>query len=62
MDVITYPDEPHCLTFTAIGPRAPHPAATLKAFQDSDMSFRRHLKTMPKPIDAKLLKHVPALF
>jgi dienelactone hydrolase len=60
--VITYPGEPHCFAFYGSGPRAPHPAAALKAFQDSDMFFRRHLKTMPKPLDAKLLKHVPALF
>jgi dipeptidyl aminopeptidase/acylaminoacyl peptidase len=62
VDVMTYPGEPHCFAFYGSGPRAPHPAAALKAFHDSEMFFRRHLKTMPKPIDAKFVTHVPALF
>jgi hypothetical protein len=45
--------------FYGSGPRAPRPAAALKAFQDSDSFFRRHLKTKPKPIDPKLVKHTP---
>jgi hypothetical protein len=33
--------------------------AALKAFQDTDAFFRRHLNTKPKPIDPTLIAHVP---
>jgi dipeptidyl aminopeptidase/acylaminoacyl peptidase len=58
LEVITYPGEPHCFAFYGSGPRAPRPAAALKAFQDADTFFRRYLNTKPKPIDPKLVKHV----
>lgn len=58
LEVITYAGEPHCFAFYGSGPRSPRPAAALKAFQDADLFFRRHLKTKPKPLDPKLVKQV----
>jgi dipeptidyl aminopeptidase/acylaminoacyl peptidase len=58
VDVRTYPGEPHCFGFYGSGPRTPRPAAALKVFQDVDSFFRKYLKTMPKPIDPKLVDHV----
>ena len=59
LEIITYPGEPHCFAFYGNGPRAPRPAAALKAFQDTDMFFRRYLKTKPKPLDPRLVEHAP---
>jgi dienelactone hydrolase len=55
-DVITYPAEPHCFAFS---PQSPRPAVALKAFQDADAFFRKHVTTQPKPIDAALVTQVP---
>lgn len=59
VEVISYPGEPHCFAFHGSEPRTPRSAAALKAFQDTDSFFRRHLKTKPKPIDSGLVKHIP---
>jgi para-nitrobenzyl esterase len=56
LEVRTYPGEPHCFAFGS-PPRAAQ--AALKAFQDTDAFFRRHLNTQPKPIDPTLIDHVP---
>ena len=56
LEVRTYPGEPHCFAFGS-PPRAAQ--AALKAFQDTDAFFRRHLNTQPKPIDPTLIAHVP---
>ena len=56
-DVITYPGEPHCFAFN---PRSERPAVALKAFQDTDAFFRKHLPTTPKPIDKTLITEFPA--
>ena len=59
LEVVTYPGEPHCFAFYGSRQRTPRPAVALKAFQDADAFFRRHLNTQPKPIDAGLVEHVP---
>jgi acetyl esterase/lipase len=56
LDVIHYPGEPHCFCF--YGNR---PAAALKAFRDAEAFCRRYIKTMPKTIDARHVKQVPAV-
>ena len=56
LEVSTYPGEPHCFAFNSPPRSAP---AALKAFQDTDAFFRRHLNTQPKPIDPTLIAHVP---
>ena len=56
LEVRTYPGEPHCFAFGS-PPRAAQ--AALKAFQDTDAFFRRHLNTQPKPIDPTMIAHVP---
>jgi dienelactone hydrolase len=56
LDVITYPAEPHCFAF---GPQSPRPEVALKAFQDTDAFFRRHVATQPKPVDRTLITEVP---
>ena len=58
VQVITYPGEPHCFAF---GGRATSMASPLKAFQDMDAFFRRHIATQPKPLDATLVNQVPAV-
>jgi dipeptidyl aminopeptidase/acylaminoacyl peptidase len=52
LEVITYPGEPHCFAFFGDN----RPIAALKAFQDADAFFRRHLATKPKPIEPSLVK------
>jgi len=59
LEVITYAGEPHCFGFYGSGPRTPRPAAALKVFSDTDAFYRRYLPTKPKPIDPRLVKHVP---
>jgi hypothetical protein len=59
VDVRTNPGEPHCFGFYGSGPRTPRPAAALKVFQDVDAFFRKHLNTIPKSINPKLVDHVP---
>jgi acetyl esterase/lipase len=59
LEVITYPGEPHCFAFYGSGPRTPRPAAALKAFEDTDRFVRRYLHTQPRPLEPKLVKHVP---
>ncbi len=55
LEVSTYPGEPHCFAF---GSPPKSASAALKAFQDTDTFFRRHLNTQPKPIDPTLIAHV----
>lgn len=59
LEVITFAGEPHCFAFNGSGPGTPRPAAALKAFQDADAFFRRHLPTKPKPLDLSLVKLMP---
>ena len=40
VEVLTYPGEPHCFCFYGSGPRTPHPAAALKAYQDRRRLFQ----------------------
>jgi acetyl esterase/lipase len=58
LEVITYPGEAHCFAF---GSSARSASAALKAFQDTDTFFRRHLNTQPKPLDPTLTTHVPLI-
>ena len=58
VEVITYPGEPHCFAF---GARPASMASPLKAFQDMDVFFRRHIATQPKPVDAALISQVPVV-
>ena len=58
VQVITYPGEPHCFAF---GGPATSMASPLKAFQDMDEFFRRHVATQPQPVDAALVSQVPAV-
>ena len=58
LEVFTYPGEPHCFAFGS-PPRSA--SAALKAFQDTDTFFRRHLNTQPKPLDRTLITHVPLI-
>ena len=55
-EVVTYPGEPHCFAFR---PQAPRPAEALKAFNDVDAFFRRHVKTKPTPIEPSLVTAAP---
>ena len=57
LEVSTYPGQPHCFAFGS-PPRAAQ--AALKAFQDTDTFFRRHLNTQPKPIDPTLIAKYPS--
>ena len=59
LEVVTYPGEPHCFAFYGSGQRTPRPSVALRAFQDADVFFRRHLRTQPTPVDASLVEHVP---
>lgn len=56
VQVLTYPGEPHCFAFGGPSASATSP---VKAFQDMDAFFRRHVATQPKPIDATLVSQVP---
>ena len=56
LEVITYPGEPHCFAFGA--PPA-SVASAVKAFQDVDAFFRRHIATQPKPVDPRFVTHIP---
>lgn len=56
VEVLTYPGEPHCFAF---GGRSTSMASPVKAFQDMDAFFRRHIATQPKAIDAALVNQVP---
>ena len=56
LEVSTYSGEPHCFAFGSPPRSAP---VALKAFQDTDTFFRRHLNMQPKPIDPTLIAHVP---
>jgi dipeptidyl aminopeptidase/acylaminoacyl peptidase len=58
VQVITYPGEPYCFAF---GARATSAASPVKAFQDMDAFFRRHVATQPKPVDAALVSQVPVV-
>jgi acetyl esterase/lipase len=58
VEVVTYPGEPHCFAF---GARPTSMASPLKAFQDMDVFFRRHIATQPKPVDAALVSQVPVV-
>ena len=59
LEVITYPGEPHCFAFYGSGERTPRPAAALKAFLDTDRFVRRYLRTQPKQLDPRFVKHIP---
>jgi dipeptidyl aminopeptidase/acylaminoacyl peptidase len=58
VQVLTYPGEPHCFAFG--GPRT-SAASPVKAFQDMDAFFRRHVATQPKPVDPTLVTQVPVV-
>ncbi len=59
LEVVTYPGEPHCFAFYGGGPRTPRPAAALKAFEDSDRFVRKYLRTRARPLEPRLVKHLP---
>jgi dipeptidyl aminopeptidase/acylaminoacyl peptidase len=62
-EVLTYAGEPHCfcqgegLPFALLASATP--AASLKAFRDSEAFCRRHLATKPKALDSSLVRQVP---
>lgn len=55
LEVITYPDQPHCFAQMAYGSAA----AGLKAFEDSRAFFARYMKTQARPLPAALAPTVP---
>lgn len=69
VEVKTYPDQVHCFCDASGIPRrgdgsfartpASWPAAALKAFQDIDAFCRRHVRTVPKALDARLIRLEP---
>ena len=59
VEVLTYPGEPHCFCFYGSGPRTPHPAAALKAYQDAEAFSRRCVAVKPRPLHSELVKYVP---
>jgi dipeptidyl aminopeptidase/acylaminoacyl peptidase len=61
VEVITYPGMPHCFAFGPPGATAAMQASAAKAFQDMDVFFRRQLATEPKPVDPRLISHVPVI-
>ncbi|HKA08171.1 MAG TPA: dienelactone hydrolase family protein [Gemmataceae bacterium] len=64
VEVFNYKGEPHSFAFLSAPlrfkpGRSPHPNVARKAFEDVDGYLRKQLKTMPVPIDPKLVKQVP---
>lgn len=57
VEVITFPGEPHTFSFASSPESTPRPAAARKAFRDIDAFLRRHLPTLPRPIDPTLVRH-----
>ena len=55
VEVRTYPGEVHGFAFND---RSERPAMVLRAFEDIDAFFRRHLQTQPSPIDPVLVEHL----
>jgi dienelactone hydrolase len=55
-EVVTYPGEPHCFAF---GPQAPRPEVALKAFNDVDAFFRRHVNAKATPIEPRFVTAAP---
>ena len=55
IEVKSYPGEPHCFAFNG---RSAEPSNVVKALDDADMFFRRHLKVAPTPIDPSLFRRV----
>ncbi len=56
VEVILYPGQPHNFVFGQAG----SPEATRKCFDDCHAFFKRYLPTQPAPLDATLLRQVPA--
>ncbi len=56
LEVIPYPGQPHAFVFGQDG----SPEAIRKCFEDCDRFFKQHLPTKPTPLDASLVKQVPA--
>jgi dipeptidyl aminopeptidase/acylaminoacyl peptidase len=59
LEIIEYPGEPHSFAFYSVANRTPRPAVAMKAFEDISTFLRRHLRTKPMPIDARLVRQVP---
>lgn len=67
VEVRSYPDQAHCFCDSSGVPReflfarapASWPAAALQAFQDIDVFCRRHVRTRPKALDARLVTFEP---
>ncbi len=59
VEVVTFPGEPHSFSFQSTPARTPRPAAALKAFRDIASFLQRHLPTLPRPLDPRLVQHEP---
>jgi dipeptidyl aminopeptidase/acylaminoacyl peptidase len=69
VEVESYPDQVHCFCDASGIPRqaagtfarapASWPAAALKAFQDIDAFCRRHVRSQPRALDARLVTFAP---
>ena len=55
IEVKLYPGEPHCFAFNG---RSAEPSNVVRALDDAEMFFRRHLKVAPTPVDPSLFKRV----
>ena len=55
VEVRTYPGEVHGFAFND---RSERPDMVLRAFEDIEAFFRKHLATQPSPIDPSLVEHV----
>ena len=63
-DVRTYRDQAHCFCSASGAPRpggraapASWPAAALQAFEDIEAFCRRHVRTKPRALDARLVSY-----
>ena len=59
VEVITFPGEPHTFSFSSTPEQTPRPAAAKKAFDDIVSFLQRHLPTLPRPLDPRLVKYEP---
>jgi dipeptidyl aminopeptidase/acylaminoacyl peptidase len=61
VEVVTYPDMPHCFAFGARGATEAMAASAERAVQEMDKFFRSHVPTQPKPVDPTFVTQVPAI-
>jgi dipeptidyl aminopeptidase/acylaminoacyl peptidase len=56
LEVRSFTGEPHCFAFNG---QAAQPANVIKALEDAESFFRRHVNTQPKAVDSSLIRRVP---